>query len=211
MASYCIEADVTVASGRTKLIDASVPGINLAAMVMSAAAADPTWEIYVDRNISTLAPMTNPSFVAATTGGTIPRSTVLYCRLAAVDAPGLESPPSDSSTFKSTAATTDTNKVTISWGAMTGASSYNLYLGTRPGMEGFFQNVVGTSLIVTDLSTMVDIALALTSVPDFKISGKKLGIDSIPISGPGIQVSNRIIVYVNTSAGSAVYFNAVGS
>lgn len=134
----------------------------------------------------TIAAITFGSTVAAPTGQsvatTLSAGSVNYAYvITAVDSIGQESPPS---AFATLASKTDIRTVagtnTVSWSAVTGASSYNIYRaqldyagGVPAGSQfGFVGNVTGLSLIDSNI------------VPDFS-SGPP--VVENPFSGSGVQ------------------------
>ncbi len=80
----------------------------------------------------------------ATTGGSIAASTTYYYEVTAVDAAGGQTLPSPENS-QATGSGTSTNTITISWSAVSGASSYDIYRGTSSGNEGTFFNTINTS------------------------------------------------------------------
>ena len=189
-------------SGRYRLYDAILPVdtlLNVSAIILSCGGADPEWEIYFDKIVNDLAKPNQPSLTAVTTGGTIPRSTKLFVRITTVDVNGAEGTPTDGHKTITTGASTDTNKVTVSWSSISGSSSYNVYAGGLSGRESFVGNTVSTSLVIVDMPG--EALQAIPTTPDIHIIGKKGGVEPIPLSGSGLTVSSRLIVYVTISAG----------
>jgi|SRR3989344_1190818 len=190
---------------RTKILDVDVTALIVKTLTISAKGADSDWEIYFDKNISELIPPNQPSLSATTTGGNLLRSTKVFVRITAVDSLGNESPPSLGGKNITTGSSTDTNKITSSWSSVPGASSYNIYAGTRVGMETYLGNTSNTSYIITDLldNTTNNIA----SSPDIVIYGKKLGSEAIYINN--LYIQSRLIVYVTPTANSEVGFSCL--
>ncbi|HLE86265.1 MAG TPA: hypothetical protein VI727_01220 [Candidatus Brocadiaceae bacterium] len=196
-------SQISTSNTRIRIVDVDIGGVPITGFTISSKTGDGIWEIYIDRDISTLDDPSQPSLAAATTGGNIPRSQKIYVRLTAIDANGLESPPSLGNKFVTTGATTDTNKVTVSWSAITGAVSYNVYAGTKPNSETLVANVVGTSLILTDLPA--DAPASIPSAPDIIMYGKKGGTE--PMFLENIYINYRLIVYCQVTSASEVGFS----
>src|SRR3972149_1532706 len=136
---------------RTKILDVDVNALMVKVLTISVKDANSDWEIYFDKSINELNPPNQPSLSTTTTEGNILRSTKVLVRITAVDNLGNESPPSLGGKNITTASSTDTNKITSSWSSVPGASSYNIYAGTRVGMETYLGNTSNTSYIITDL------------------------------------------------------------
>src|SRR3990172_7161187 len=201
----------SISSSRTKLSDRTFPEgtlISVSAVILSCGGADPEWEVYFDKPVNDLAKPGLPTMTPSSTGGTILRNTKLFCRITTVDVDGVEGTPSENLKSATTGSTTDTNKITISWSAVTSAVSYNVYLGSKPGMEGFVINVVGTSTIILDMPTS-DNPYGIPTIPDIHVLGKKAGVEPIPLAGSGITLSNRLIVYVTVGAGADPAFSLI--
>lgn len=84
----------------------------------------------------------------ATTGGTIPAATY-FIKVTATNANG-ETLPSNE---QSQVTTGTTSTLTVNWGAVTGATGYNIYIGTAAGVEN----------VVTSVGTVV--TTTLTALP----------------------------------------------
>lgn len=190
---------------RTKILDVDISALMVKTLTISAQGADSDWEIYFDKNINELNQPNQPSLSTTTTGGTILRSTKVFVRITAVDNLGYESPPSLGGKNIITGSTTDTNKITVSWSSVTGASSYNVYAGTRTGMEVYLGSTVSTSSVITEL--LANMTNAIATSPDIVIYGKKLGSEAIYINN--LYIQSRLIVYVTPTANSEVGFSCL--
>jgi hypothetical protein len=169
-------------------------------MILSAKGSDPEWEIYFDKDIADLPIPTAPTLTASTTGGSLGKSLKYYVRYTAVNADGLESPPSIGNKTSTTGTSTFTNKITASWSAIAGASSYNVYAGLYPGREALVGNTTSTSFVIT--TDPIDPTATIFTLPDMWILGKQAGIDPIAFGGAGLAFTNRLIIYVTTSGSS---------
>ncbi len=96
--------------------------------------------------LSNMGPLT---ISTATTGGTLPLSTTYYYEVTALNSTGesLASPEASITTGSSTS----TNANTITWAAVTGATSYRVYRGTAAGGENTYYTTATTSY--TDTAT----------------------------------------------------------
>jgi hypothetical protein len=193
-----------VASGRTRVIDVSVPqAVGLAALVISSD-ADAEWEFYIDRQIADLARPGQPTLSTSAALGQLAASTKVYVRVTAVDANGLESPPSAGGKVVTVGSATNTNRVSASWSAVTGASSYNVYVGSRPGMEALYGSTASTSLNIDSLPG--DTASAIPTASDIVIS--PLRGTPTPIqgsSGVPISIGQSLVVYVTCQTSTSLY------
>lgn len=190
----------SVPSGRTKILDIiPLASQSVTALALSCGGSDPEWEIYIDRDISELDLMGALTLQAAATGGLFLRSKRVYARVTTVDANGIEGPPSMGVKSVTTGSLTDTNKVTVTWASVVGASSYNVYIGSRPGMETFVSNVIAPLLVVTDFVTP-ESTQSIPTTCDMNIISKKLGVE--PIAPNGLIINSRLIVYINVNVAS---------
>ena len=100
-----------------------------------------------------------PSLTAATTGGTLLAGTYSY-DVTAVLSSGAEVPGTVAST---TIASGLTNKITVSWSAYTGASSYNVYGRDGSGLRLLKNVTAGTSYVDTGPTTLTGNPLTMPS------------------------------------------------
>ena len=194
--SFSVNANITTNNVRTRILDVDgfINPIYLAALTFSGK-KDTRWELYLDRDVSkTLDPPNIPSLSAATTGGNIPRKTLLDVVITAVDADGRETPPSLNNNTVTTGASTDTNKVTVTWSSVSGAVSYNVYAATRPGMQTLVSNVVGTSLVITDLPA--EAPNSIPTNPDMVVIMTAAGgAVAPPVASGAVGATQRIVVF----------------
>lgn len=215
-----ISANATLGAGRWRLIDIFTGGVqyNIDSLILSATQNNPTWEIYIDKDINALAQPLQPSLAATTTGGTIPRNTPIYVIITTMDANGIEGPPSDNYKTITTGSSTDTNKVTLTITAVTGAASYNIYAGTSAGAEAYLGNTASTSYVISALpvnGTLLSVSsfsqqlgILCPTSPDFFLYGHKDGTESISVVG-GYPIAYRLIVYVTFPATGQPSFSAL--
>ncbi len=107
----------------------------------------------------------------ATTGGTLPESTTYYYKIVALDASGDITALSPEAS-QATGATTTTNTISLSWTAVTNATSYRVYKGTTSGGENQYFTVTtnaftdtgaaGTTAIPPTTSTAFNSTLSTT-------------------------------------------------
>ena len=93
---------------------------------------DPNYNAFINVNIGTgtqINAPAAPTVTTSTTGGTIAASTTLYYGVTALNAQG-ESTEGATAQIE-TGSTTATNSNTITWTAVTGATSYNVYQGGK--------------------------------------------------------------------------------
>ena len=89
--------------------------------------------------------------VVSETGGTIPSNTSLKYKLSVIDANSWESDIISSDVTTPTLSGTNTNSVTLSWSAISGASTYGVYLSLDDGVS--YKKVTNTALLTyTDTS-----------------------------------------------------------
>ena len=130
-------AKATVLNGRILVMDAAPPSaMSLASLVLTGDVAI-EWEVYLDKDISTLS-MGSVSLSDNSSGGTILNNTTVYVRVTAIDADGRESPPS-AAVFKKVGSSGNLHKVTASWAAVVGASSYRIYTSTKANQENIYR------------------------------------------------------------------------
>ena len=187
-------AKSTVVNGRTLVLDAAPPSaMSLASLVVTGDVAI-EWEIYLDKDISTLA-MGAVSLSDNSSGGTILNNTTVFVRVTAIDADGKESPPSVS-VSKKVGSSGNAHRVTATWSAVVGAISYNIYTSTKSNQENLFLAgaVSPQSITVQPL----DIPLSVPTTPDIHLIAA-VGVHSIPVIG--VPLSARIVVYAKASTG----------
>ena len=187
----------TLVSGRTLVMDAAPPSaMTLISMVLTGDLAV-EWELYLDRDISTLA-MGVVSLSDASSGGSILANTTVHVRVTAVDADGKESPPSAAASRKVGGAG-NLNKITATWTAVVGAASYKVYTSTRSGQENIA--VVGGVSPQAITTQPFDIPLALPTTPDVHLIAP-IGVHSVPVLG--VPLSLRLVIYAKVSTGGSV-------
>jgi hypothetical protein len=209
----CHGARWTLVGGvRTKMLDADVQPEFISTLVLSTPNTAPVWELFLDKNL-VLSDLDRPVpslLTAASTGGSLPRNTQYCFRVTCVDSKGLESPPCNVVPAKcniTTGGTTDTNTCTITWGAVTGAASYNVYASPKPGSEILVGNTAALSFVLTaplDYTSPVYIP----TKADMILMGKGGGAESVPI-GYGFVVMNNIKVFCTASSNSDAAFSVV--
>ena len=187
-------AKATVLNGRVLVLDAAPPSaMNLASLVVTGDVAI-EWEIYLDKDISTLA-MGSVSLSDNSSGGAILNNTTVYVRVTAVDADGRESPPSVSASRK-VGSSGNTHRITASWSAVVGAVSYNIYTSTKPNQENL--HLAGAVSPQSITAQPLDIPLSVPTTPDIHLIAP-VGVQAVPVVG--IPLSARIVVYAKASTG----------
>lgn len=214
-----ISANTTLSAGRWKLIDVYTGGVNFTinSIIMSSTQSNPNWEIYIDKDVNNLIQPAQPSLVATTTGGSLPRSTQLFVVITTIDTNGIEGPPSDAYKTITTGGSTDTSKITVTFPTVVGAVSYNVYAGTAAGSEGFIGNSV-SSFIITTMPTNANLSVfsatpptigtGCSTTPDFYVYGHRDGSESISLAN-GYPLSYRLVVYVSFTATGQPSFSAL--
>lgn len=194
-----------ISGGRTKIYDVSTQNLvtwSPSMIILSSDAAAVTWEIFVDQAINNLNNTSTVTLTTQTTGGTIFRNLKVYVRVTAVDANG-ESIATPGNKFTTTGSTTDTNQVSASWTAISGADSYNVYVSNEPGNETYYGNTASTSLVITSLP--VDDPKGLPVIPVVNVTNSAGS--NIVIHLSNLVVSERIQVFTVTSAGTKAIVN----
>lgn len=107
----------------------------------------------------------------STTGGTIAASTDVYIVVEARNASGNSAESNEESV--TVGATTSTNSVTVTWTAVPGATSYDVYVGTASGAELYYGNVAGAAS-GTITATITDIPTGTAGVPTEATAGYDL-------------------------------------
>lgn len=116
------------------------------------------------------------SAVATTTAGTLATSsvitqpygntttvpTVYYFKVTALDSKGGETLPSYNELSAAPSSTTSTNEIIVTWGAIPGASSYKLYVGTVSDAENLSTSTTATTFILATTT-----GLSAATVPSF--------------------------------------------
>ena len=125
-----------------------------------------TWEVYIDRQINALDRVATLSLSAASSGGTLAANTIHYFRVTTVDALGFEGPPVDTLFSKKTGASA-TSSITITWTAVAGAVSYNVYASSSAGQETFRGNTAALTYTLT--TPPVNQSLQVPTLPDIII------------------------------------------
>jgi hypothetical protein len=207
--SYAISTSVV--AGRNRVYDAVLPNSITLSMMTISSTVDQQWDIFLDQSVNNLAVPAQPTLTAATTAGTIPRNTKIYVRITTVDSSGIEGQPCDAGKTVTVGSTTDTNKVTVTWTAITGASSYNIYAGTSPGFENLvIAGATGTSYTITALP--VDLTRGIVTMPDISVKLAAGVAMPLPVAGQ-IYVGSKVTVFCTvggTTAGTA-YFSMIGT
>lgn len=205
--------------GRARIVDVDIGyTVSLSTLALSSDDASPLWYIFLDRVLNDLPVPPTPTFTTATTGGSIPRRKHIFVRITALDGTtdvlggrviNLESQPSAGVNRIVVGTTTDTNTVAVTWTAVAGATGYNIYAGTRSGMENFIATV-GVVLTYTITALTGDVLNAMQSNPDFSIYGKSRGNESVEFSG-SVPLSQRLIVYAETGGNANIGFSCIVS
>lgn len=199
---------IGISSGRTRVVDADVlQAISVAAMIFSCS-SDADWEVYIDKDLSDLPRPAAPTLTnSSTTLGQLAASQKVYVQVTAVDANGLEGPPSPGNKTITTGSGTSTNRVAASWTAVSGASSYNVYVGSRPGMETFSTNVAGATTCNIDMLPG-DSAGGVPSAADILLSPARGEATQVPSSIP-ITLARRLVIYVNSQTSATAYITCL--
>ncbi len=100
---------------------------------------------------STLAAPVQSALTTATTGGSLPASTTYYVVITATNASG-QTTASNEETL-ATGAGTGTNTLVASWAAVTGATGYNVWIGTATGAENNYFVASGGSTLTYTITT----------------------------------------------------------
>jgi PilX N-terminal len=109
----------------------------------SGAWKDVTQEVLSLGVMSGVGGMAAPGLTAATTGGSFPKSTTYYYVVTALG-PWGENQGTEANI--TTGSTTSTNKIKLTWTAVTGATGYRVYRGTSAGGEtGYLSQAAGTT------------------------------------------------------------------
>jgi hypothetical protein len=194
-----------ISGGRTKIYDVSTQDLvtwSPSMIILSSDASAVTWEIFIDQSINNLNNTSTVTLTTQTTGGTIYRNQKAYVRVTAVDANG-ESIATPGNKFTTTGSTTDTNQVSASWTAISGATSYNVYASNEPGNETYYGNTASTSLVITNLS--VDNPKGLPVIPIVNVTNAAG--NNVVIHLSDLVISERIQVFTVTSAGTKAIVN----
>jgi hypothetical protein len=194
-----------VTAGKTKIYDISTQDVVIwypSSITVSAPAAQTTFQVYIDQNINNLDNNTTVTLTPSTTGGTILRNLNVYVRVVVLDSNG-QSNASPGNKKAVTGGTTDTNKVAASWTAITGAVSYDVYVGNEPGNEAFYGNTTLTSLDITSLPN--DDPKGVPVTPLYILTVPAGGTISVPIGT--LTIHERIQVFAVTSATTNAIIN----
>ena len=214
--SYAIAT--SIAPGRNRVYDANISaggGMTLS-FVSVAADVDQQWDIFLDTPINTLAVPAKPTITNATTGGSIGNTIKIYARITAqvTDATQpsgfLEGQPCIAGATVTTGATA-TNKITVTWTAVSGATNYNIYLGTSQGYEAYAGTFTGTTASFTSLP--VDLSRGVPTMPDISVKGAANTTIPLAVGGQSILVAARVTVYctVTGSTSGTAYFSMIGA
>lgn len=193
---------ISIAAGRSRVVDVDVLQALTLAMMMVSCSADADWEVYIDKDVAELPIPAQPTLTTTTALGQIPASTKVYVRVSAVNAAGFESPASIANKSITTGSGTPTNRVAASWTAVTGATGYRVYVGTRPGMESFYGTSLSTSLNIDTIPG--DLAGAIPTAADMLVSPLKGHATSV-VSLIPITVARRLVIYVNSQTAATAY------
>lgn len=184
----------TVLNGRILAMDAAPPGaMTLVSLVLTNDVAV-EWEIYLDKEISTLA-MGAVSLSDNSSGGAIANSTTVHVRVTAIDADGKESPPSVPVSRK-VGSSGNLHRINASWASVVGAVSYRIYTSTKANQESIYLVSAVSPQIIGDQP--IDIPLSVPTTPDIHLI-TPVGVHSIPVLG--VPLSTRIVVYAKASTG----------
>lgn len=197
---------MSIAAGRSRVIDADLPqALTLSVMTFSAT-SDSDWEVYLDKDVSALDRPVQPTLTTSNALGQLPSSTKVYVRVTVVDSLGLESPPSLGNKLITTNSATQTNRVSASWAAVTGATAYRVYVGSRPGMEALYSEVTTNSATIDFLPG--DMAGAIPTMADILLSPAKGESSAIEPSSP-LTIARRIIIYVNAQVAATAFISCL--
>lgn len=199
---------MTIGSGRTRVVDVDVLQALTLSVLAFSCSSDADWEVYIDKDLAELVRPGQPSLTnSSTTLGQLPASTKIYVRVTAIDATGLEGPPSPGNKTITTGSGTSTNRVAASWSAVSGATGYKVYVGSRPGMESFCTEVVGTTTCNIDMLP-TEVAGGIPTAADILLSPAKGQSTEIDPSSP-LTVARRLIIYVNSQTSATAYVSCL--
>lgn len=194
--SNAFSSKATLVSGRTLVMDAALPGAMTLSSLILTSDVEIEWELYLDRDISTLA-MGAVSLSDSSSGGTILNNTTVHVRVTAIDDEGRESPPS-AAVSKKVGSSGNSHRVTATWAAVAGATSYNIYTSTKSGQENIY--LVGAVSPQNITEQPINISLSLPTAPDLHIIAP-VGVHPIPVFG--VPLSARLLVYAKVSSGGS--------
>ena len=155
--------------------------------------------------VSSLAAPTQNALSDNTTGGTIAASTDVYVKVIARNASGRSLASNEENI--SVGATTSTNTVTSTWAAVTGATSYDLYVGTSASGELYYGNVAGAAS-GTITATITSIPSGTAAVPTTATAGYdlvtwltgqtdgSLNLD-VSLTSPAVATVRGLSAYIN--------------
>jgi hypothetical protein len=157
-------------------------------------------QLYVNDILTAqLAAPGSPAVATSTTGGSIAASVTRYYVATAVDSYGETVGSTEVSI--ATDSTTATNSNTFTWAAVTGAATYNVYVGTSSGSET--QQASGlTSVTYTDSAATLATGKA---VPTTNTTGETHYLDSVgifPGSTPNMVYDSNLTMAMGTPKGT---------
>jgi hypothetical protein len=207
--SYAIATSIV--PGRNRVYDATLPNSITLSMLTVSSDVDQQWDVFLDQAVNSLAIPSQPTLTAATTSGTIARNTKVYVRITTVDSSGVEGQPCVAGKTVTVGSSTDTNKVTVTWTSVSGASSYNIYAGTSPGFENLVTTgATGTSYVITAMP--LDLTRGVGTMPDISIKLAAGVALPLPVAGQ-IYVGAKVVAFctVGGNTSGTAFFSMIGS
>jgi hypothetical protein len=117
----------------------------------------------------------SPAVTTSTTGGSIAASVTRYYEVTAVDAYGQTLGSTEVSV--ETGSTTSTNANTFTWSAVSGASSYNVYIGTASGTETLQSSGITTTTYTDEAASLA----TGSALPTSNTTGETHFLDTVGI------------------------------
>ena len=194
----------SVAAGYTAIVEARPDFQGGLSSLIFSCSDDIDWEVFIDKpNLNTLTRMITFSLNASSSGGTIPRDTIVYFRVTTVDVNGKESAPT--SIINKKTGSSNTSSIVVSWAAIIDATSYNIYAANKAGQEYLVGQTTSLSWTLTELPSAR--WNAIPTAPDITFSSVK-GVYVIPLNS-NVPLSSELVVYVRAYANVIVTFSTL--
>ena len=197
-----LSVKVPIISGYNEVLNSVIAFSGTLASLILSSSEVIEWEIYLDKEINSLTRLASISLSAVSSGGTIPRDTVIYVRVTTVDVNGVESAPTSVQSKKT--GSSSTSKIAVSWVAIIDAVAYRVYASTKPGSELFIGETTTLTFDVTYAAPPV--SFSIPTSPDIYVN-TLAGSSSINLSG--VLVAQRFAVYIKATTSGIATFSTI--
>ena len=149
------------------------------------------------------------SAIASTTTGSLATGTPFFIQVAALDGSGGMTVPS--SEFSTTTATSSIGQLTLTWNAVTGAQSYDVFFATSSGAESSFFTSTSSSYTFatsTGASTTTEVSTSTAFVNKLSASGNSYFLGGSFSIGSSTPIGTFQVSSASTTASTTIEFGS---